>query len=226
MQHDPLQRMTIPDVLKLIEQQTAGKFLVSDFIPVPCCFPTCNSVTYAFIDGEKVTPLTRIVNVHDYLDYITNRVLPDFSMEVKSALEGLWSSSSVPGSQKSAEQFAVSCQACGIPESLTGILWGVAVWAFGHLLVNGDLASFILFGTMLVLAVLGTYSIDAKRRRALGDKWDAFAAQTSTLPFAAIFSGRQAMPGLGEVGWRLIVGLGVWIALALAHPFLFGARVL
>ena len=106
MQHDPLQRMTIPDVLKLIEQQTAGKFLVSDFIPVPCCFPTCNSVTYAFIDGEQVTPLSRIVNVYDYLDYITNRVLPDFSMEIKRALEGLWSSSSVPGSQKSAEQFA------------------------------------------------------------------------------------------------------------------------
>jgi uncharacterized radical SAM superfamily Fe-S cluster-containing enzyme len=119
MQHDPLQRMTIPDVLKLIEQQTAGKFLVSDFIPVPCCFPTCNSVTYAFIDGEQVTPLSRIVNVYDYLDYITNRVLPDFSMEVKRALEGLWSSSSVPGSRKSGEQLAVSCQACGIPESFT-----------------------------------------------------------------------------------------------------------
>jgi hypothetical protein len=113
MQHDPLHRMTIPDVLKLIEQQTAGKFLVSDFIPVPCCFPTCNSVTYAFINGDTVTPLSRIVNVYDYLDYITNRVLPDFSMEVKRALEGLWSSSSVPGSQKSAEQLAVSCQACG-----------------------------------------------------------------------------------------------------------------
>jgi len=119
MQHDPLQRMTIPDVLKLIEQQTASKFLVSDFIPVPCCFPTCNSVTYAFIEGEQVTPLSRIVNVYDYLDYITNRVLPDFSMEVKRALEGLWSSSSVPGSQKSAEQFAVSCQSCGLPESFT-----------------------------------------------------------------------------------------------------------
>ena len=119
MRHDPLQRMTIPDVLKLIEQQTAGKFVVSDFIPVPCCFPTCNSVTYAFIDGEQVTPLSRIINVYDYLDYITNRVLPDFSMEIKRALEGLWSSSSVPGSQKSAEQFAVSCQACGIPESFT-----------------------------------------------------------------------------------------------------------
>jgi 7,8-dihydro-6-hydroxymethylpterin dimethyltransferase len=117
--HDPLQRVTIPDVLRLIEQQTSGKFLVSDFIPVPCCFPTCNSVTYAFIDGENVTSLSRIVNVFDYLDYISNRVLPDFSMEVKRALEGLWSSSSVPGSQKSAEQLAVSCQACEIPESIT-----------------------------------------------------------------------------------------------------------
>jgi hypothetical protein len=119
MQHDPMHRMTIPDVLRLIEQQTAGKFLVSDFIPVPCCFPTCNSVTYAFINGDTVTPLSRIVNVYDYLDYITNRVLPDFSMEVKRALEGLWSSSSVPGSQKSAEQLAVSCQACGVPDRFT-----------------------------------------------------------------------------------------------------------
>jgi uncharacterized radical SAM superfamily Fe-S cluster-containing enzyme len=119
MPHDPMARVTIPDVLRLIEQQTAGKLLVSDFIPVPCCFPTCNSVTYAFVDGDKVTPLTRIVNVHDYLDYLANRVLPDFSMEVKRALEGLWSSSSVPGSPKAGEQIKISCQACGIPESLT-----------------------------------------------------------------------------------------------------------
>jgi uncharacterized radical SAM superfamily Fe-S cluster-containing enzyme len=117
--HDPMQRMTIPDILKLIEAQTAEKFKVSDFVPVPCCFPTCNSVTYAFIDGEQVTPLPRIVNVYDYLDYITNRVMPDWSLEIKHALEGLWSSSSVAGSQKSAGQLAFSCQACGIPESLT-----------------------------------------------------------------------------------------------------------
>ena len=119
IKHDPMTRMTIPDVLRLIEAQTSGKFQVSDFVPVPCCFPTCNSVTYAFIDGDKITPLPRIVNVHDYLDYITNRVMPDFSLELKAALEGLWSSSSVAGSQKSADQVALSCQACGLPESFT-----------------------------------------------------------------------------------------------------------
>ncbi|MGH9827850.1 MAG: radical SAM protein, partial [Blastocatellia bacterium] len=119
IKHDPMTRMTIPDVLRLIESQTSGKFQVSDFVPVPCCFPTCNSVTYAFIDGETITPIPRIVNVYDYLDYITNRVMPDFSLEIKGALEGLWSSSSVAGSQKSADELALSCQACGLPESLT-----------------------------------------------------------------------------------------------------------
>jgi uncharacterized radical SAM superfamily Fe-S cluster-containing enzyme len=119
MRHDPMQRMTIPDILRLIEEQTNGKFLIGDFVPVPCCFPTCNAVTYAFIDGEKVTPLSRIVNVNDYLDYITNRVMPDFSLEIRKALEGLWSSSSVSGSQKSAEQFAFSCQACGVSKDMT-----------------------------------------------------------------------------------------------------------
>lgn len=118
MAHDPMHRMTIPDVLKRIEEQTAGQFKLSDFVPVPCCFPTCNSVTYAFIDGDKVTPLPRVVNVYDYLDYITNRAMPDWSAEIQWALEGLWSSSSVPGSQKSAGQFKVSCQACGVPESI------------------------------------------------------------------------------------------------------------
>ncbi len=79
-------------------------------------------------------------------------------------------------------------------------LWGVAIWAAGHLLVNGDRASLVLFGSMLVLAVFGTASIDAKRRRALGPAWDAFAASTSNIPFGAIFGGRQSF-SLAEIGW-------------------------
>jgi uncharacterized radical SAM superfamily Fe-S cluster-containing enzyme len=119
MAHDPMQRMTIPDILKMIEEQTAEMFKASDFVPVPCCFPTCNSVTYAFVEGETVTPITRIVNVYDYLDYISNRAMPDWNLDVKKALEGLWSSSSVPGSDKAAEQFQFSCQACGVPDGFT-----------------------------------------------------------------------------------------------------------
>ena len=116
--HDPMKRMTIPEIVRLIEEQTGGKFVASDFVPVPCCFPTCNSVTYAFVEGGKVTPLPRIVDVGDYLDYITNRIVPDFSREVRTALEGLWSSSSVAGSDTSRRQVAISCQACKLPDGL------------------------------------------------------------------------------------------------------------
>jgi uncharacterized radical SAM superfamily Fe-S cluster-containing enzyme len=115
--HDPMQRMTNPDIIKLIEQQTEGMFVCSDFIPVPCCFPTCNSVTYAYIDEEKkVTPIPRILNVEDYLDYISNRVMPDLGTEVRRALEGLWSSSAVQGSERVAKDFAFSCSECGLPD--------------------------------------------------------------------------------------------------------------
>ena len=116
--HDPLQRLTIPDILKALEEQTDGLFKVSDFVPVPCCFPTCNSVTYALIDGETVLPLPRVLNVEDYLDYVTNRAVPDLSEDIKTALEGLWSSSAVPGSSKAAQQFAISCAACGLFDGL------------------------------------------------------------------------------------------------------------
>lgn len=104
-------------------------------------------------------------------------------------------------------------------------LWGVAIWSLGHLLVNGDAAGIILFGAMLALALFGTASIDAKRRRALGRKWDAFAAQTSNVPFLAVFQHRQRLSP-GEIGWRLPLGVAVWAALAWGHPYLFGVRAL
>ena len=121
MTHDPLQRLTNPELIGLVEQQTGGMFQISDFIPVPCCFPTCNSVTYAYIDGDTVTPLPRILNVEDYLDYIANRVLLNFAEEIKIALEGLWSSAVIPGTQKAAYNFALTCAACGFPEGLEGV---------------------------------------------------------------------------------------------------------
>jgi uncharacterized membrane protein len=105
-------------------------------------------------------------------------------------------------------------------------LWGVAVWAIGHLVVNGDAASLVLFGALLALALFGTASIDAKRRRALGGKWDAFAAQTSNVPFAAITTGRQRLD-VGEIGWwRILLAVVVWAALAWAHPYIFGTPAL
>jgi uncharacterized radical SAM superfamily Fe-S cluster-containing enzyme len=112
--HDPLQRVTNSDLLALIEAQTGGLFGASDFLPVPCCHPSCNSVTYAYVEDDAVLPLPRLLGVEECVELITNRVLPEVSPELRDALEGLWSAASVPDSEKAMSDFALSCAACGI----------------------------------------------------------------------------------------------------------------
>lgn len=99
---DPLTRMTIPDVLKNLEEQTKGLIRLDDFVPVPCCMPTCNFVTYAMIDGDTVTPITRILDISYYLNYIKNRTLPALNDDLLKTLERLWSSSAKVGSDEAA----------------------------------------------------------------------------------------------------------------------------
>lgn len=119
------------------------------------------------------------------------------------------------------------------PEGVRGIsritrhpfLWGVALWAATHLAVNGDVASLILFGSMLILSLGGTLSIDAKRRRRFGEQWQAFAQATSSLPFAAIGRGTNRLgPALKEIGaWRalaaiVLYGVAFYLHGRLGHP--------
>jgi uncharacterized radical SAM superfamily Fe-S cluster-containing enzyme len=110
---DPMNRVTNADVIHALADQLPEWFRVSDFVPVPCCFPTCRSITYALVDGEAVVPVTRLVDVEDYLDYISNRVLPDPG--IRQALEKLWSASAFAGSPGTDTQLdRLSCVACGI----------------------------------------------------------------------------------------------------------------
>ncbi len=108
---DPMHRVTIPDVIHGIVEQTGGRFVLEDFVPVPCCFPTCQVNSYVYVDEEQVTPLPRLLKIEDYLDYITNVALPKVpdAAQIRQALEGLWSASAVPGSDKTAGQFQCAC---------------------------------------------------------------------------------------------------------------------
>ena len=113
---DPANRVTVSEVIQRIEEQTKGQWVKSDFVPVPCCHPACQSVTYAYVDGDTVLPLPRILNVEDYLDYITNRTwplpLPDNAEGIQDALEGLWSATAVPGTETLASRF--KCAGCNL----------------------------------------------------------------------------------------------------------------
>jgi len=105
---DPLDKLTNSDVIEAVAAQLPEWFRADDFVPVPCCSPTCRSATFALYDGEDLVPLPRLVDVEQYLDYVTNRAVPD--LDVREALEGLWSAKAAGGSAPVAER--LECVAC------------------------------------------------------------------------------------------------------------------
>jgi uncharacterized radical SAM superfamily Fe-S cluster-containing enzyme len=110
--HAPLDRVTLTTVLERLEEQTGGLFCIDDFIPVPCPHPDCSACTYAVIDDERVVPIPRIVNVDDYLDFVTNRTIPDIEGELQHALEGLWSMAAMIGTETTTDN--LTCTTCGL----------------------------------------------------------------------------------------------------------------
>jgi uncharacterized membrane protein len=101
-------------------------------------------------------------------------------------------------------------------------LWGVALWSLFHLSATGDLASLILFGSLFILSVLGTLSIDAKRRRKLAEGWNGFASRTSNFPFAAIVSGRNVFNAREYFDWRFFAALAIYVLALFAHARVIG----
>lgn len=85
-------RITIPDVIQKIEEQTGGEITKEDFYPVPTvvpishlvealnsepqyefsCMPACGAATYIFQEGEgknaKLVPITRFVDVEGLME--------------------------------------------------------------------------------------------------------------------------------------------------------------
>jgi len=81
-------RITIPDFMQLVEEQTNGKIKVSDFYPVPTVVPVskavgalkdkryveftahphCGMATYILVENGEIVPITRYGNVDKFVD--------------------------------------------------------------------------------------------------------------------------------------------------------------
>jgi uncharacterized membrane protein len=86
------------------------------------------------------------------------------------------------------------------------MLAGVKLWAFGHLLANGDLGGIILFGSFLAWAVFDRISL--KRRADAGGP---------PIPVGGVSNDLIAV----------VVGIVVYVALAFAfHPVVIGVPVI
>ncbi len=86
-------RITIPDVIKRIEEQTDGAITMEDFFPVPTAMiisefvealvghPTydlsshfaCGAATYVFKENGKLIPITRFIDVEGLLEYLKEK---------------------------------------------------------------------------------------------------------------------------------------------------------
>ena len=100
------------------------------------------------------------------------------------------------------------------------IMWGVMLWAAAHVLGAGNLRGLVFFGGLFLVALIGTLSMD-RRKRANPD-FARFAAVTSHVPFVAIAQGRNRLVW-SEIGWkRPLIGLVAFALLLGAHRWLFG----
>jgi uncharacterized radical SAM superfamily Fe-S cluster-containing enzyme len=67
-------RITFPDIIQQVEQQTNGRFCESDFFPIPCAHPNAHSLCYAFRSGDDVVPVTRFVEIEKHFDLLANGI--------------------------------------------------------------------------------------------------------------------------------------------------------
>lgn len=102
------------------------------------------------------------------------------------------------------------------------MLWAFALWGLVHMVVLGTVSAVVLTGAIIVTALAGMPSLDAKYARRRPDRWPAFAAVTSRLPFVAIAQGRNHLVW-SEIGWwRPLLAIVLWVALIALHPWAFG----
>lgn len=105
-------------------------------------------------------------------------------------------------------------------------LIGFGLWGLAHFMVNGDWAGHLLFGTFLFQGFIGPLNMERKYRKKFGSAWDAFAAQTSHMPFLAILTGRNRLV-LSEISKPLMIASLLAYALVLYfHAAWFGVSPL
>jgi 7,8-dihydro-6-hydroxymethylpterin dimethyltransferase len=84
------ERITVPDVAALAEEQTNGVIRKSDFYPIPCVLPIsdlveaysgkpqvrftahqhCGAATYVFVTKDGLVPINRMVNVESFFESV------------------------------------------------------------------------------------------------------------------------------------------------------------
>lgn len=94
------------------------------------------------------------------------------------------------------------------------MMWGFALWAISHILVLAQPKAVIFYGSILILALVGSALQDRKKALLMGERWHEWTAQTAFIPFAR---------GLGHPGWFAFVGgTALYLVATWLHPIPVG----
>jgi len=96
------------------------------------------------------------------------------------------------------------------------LLVSLAIWAFAHLVPNGDLAHIILFGAFGGFALAGGRIIDRRKQRQMGADWTGMTARIRAAGTSVRWMDIQrAAP-------RILIAAVIYAILLWLHPWLFG----
>lgn len=89
------------------------------------------------------------------------------------------------------------------------MMWGFALWAVAHLLIDWSWRTTIVATAVLTLALVGARLQDRKKAALMGSAWSDWEARTSYWPRVS------ALPHAGVALW--LVAAAAWLAITLAH---------
>ena len=103
--HDPMDILTIPDVVREMDVQTGGVLKKSDFLPLPCSHPSCFALTYLLKVEDSYIPFPRFLDLERYLQVVSNRgtMRPDQDLEdaIRHTMDEMWTSAAqIPDSDR------------------------------------------------------------------------------------------------------------------------------
>ena len=89
------------------------------------------------------------------------------------------------------------------------MMWGFALWAIVHAIVNPTEASLVLGFALAFLALVGAVLQDRKKEMLLGELWRGWKAKTSFIPYGKGLKSADA--------FALATGTLVWLAATWVH---------
>jgi len=89
------------------------------------------------------------------------------------------------------------------------MMWGFAIWAIVHVIINPTEASLVLGFAIAFLALVGAVMQDRKKEMLLGDLWKDWVSKTSFMPYGRGVKSADA--------FALVTGTLVWLGATWVH---------